>query len=131
MPCPERTAAGMSSISANAMCYTSHILYVGTHTALGYVNFLPGQQYTGAVTAQGDDCICYKGVTNGAYRYGKSQPVACISDYTYTWYEDVYATTVVSCDYHTIITSARARYRNGNNPYYETPTRSYQFNLGA
>lgn len=122
------TAAGMSSISASAYCYAYATLYCGTHTAQASVCYIPRQCYTGNVSAQGDSCICYKSVNVASYRSNGTR-AGYDEDSTYEWYYDVSATVNASCSYSRIMASAKARYKNGNNPYYETPLRTHQFNL--
>ena len=50
-------------------------------------------------------------------------------DFSYDWYEDVYATVNASCARSRIMCTAQARYKNGNNPYYTTEPRDKEFNL--
>lgn len=118
------TAAGMSSIPASA-AYTSYTLYLGTHTALAYVNFIPNQSYTGCTSGQGDDAVFYKYIKVTATKYNGT-PVTDMQTQT-EWYWDAYATVNVSCKSCRVVSSAKARYKNGSNQFYETPERMHTF----
>lgn len=121
------TAAGMSSIPASAYCYAYRTLYCGTHTAQASVTYIPRQSYTGCTSAQGDDCISYKSVNSTCVRNGANLDYH--EDFTYDWYDDVYATSCASCNYGRVVCAAKARYKNGSNPYYETDLKPTFFTL--